>query len=565
MAKEKTVYVCSNCGESWPKWAGQCRACGEWGTLEEKTMAPTPKGRSTARGGGIVGENGKISYGTPNQAARPIGSYSTSKTERIPTGVAEFDRVLAGGIVPGAVILLAGEPGIGKSTLLLEVASKIAGGSTRATPNHAPNLRSGLRLVSKDTEDNVVSLERSSVTRAEELEMPPGIPDEVSNLASGSSEAGLRKLAAVKDPDSTGEAVASQSVLPPDSTNSSETEPRKVLYLTGEETAEQVLSRAERIGSVADNLFLAAETSVDQALAQIEATNPALAIVDSIQTLTDPLLETSIGGPAQVREVTARLTAAAKSRHMALILVGHVTKDGAVAGPRTLEHLVDVVCQFEGERTGELRLLRAVKNRYGPTDAVGFFQMVEYGIEGIADPSGLFLSQTAEPVPGACITMSLEGRRALPIEIEALTTPLAGGSPHRTVSGLDYSRVSMMLAVLQARQKLPLGSLDAYVSTVGGARSTEPATDLAVALATASAVTGQVIDNRTVAFGEVSLTGEIRSCTALSRRVAEASRLGFKRAIIPAAGAAKLKAPSGFKLIRAKNLREALGAALQPQ
>ena len=249
---------------------------------------------------------------------------------------------------------------------------------------------------------------------------------------------------------------------------------------------------------------------------------------------------------------------------MGLLLVGHVTKDGAVAGPRTLEHLVDVVLQFEGERTGELRLLRAVKNRYGPTDAVGFFQMVESGIEGITDPSGLFLSQTAEPVPGSCVTMSLEGRRALPIEIEALATPMAAGSPRRTVSGLDYSRVSMMLAVLQARLKLPLGTLDAYVSTVGGARAVEPAVDLAVALAAASAVTGQVIDHHLVALGEVSLTGEIRSCTALARRLAEAARLGFTTAVVPAAGAEKLSAPRGLSLRTAKNLRDALKLTLRP-
>ena len=431
MAKEKTVFVCSNCGESWPKWAGQCKACGSWATLEEQVSVPrTGRAAAGATGGGRAGAG----FGRPAVAAKPIGEYSTEKSRRLPTGVGEFDRVLSGGIVPGAVILLAGEPGIGKSTLLLEVAA---------------------------------------------------------NVARGAGESG--------DPS------------------------RKVLYLTGEETAEQVLSRAQRVGAVVPDLYLAAETQLDQALAQIDTVDPRVCIVDSIQTLTEPLLDTSIGGPAQVREVTARLIDAAKRRHMALILVGHVTKDGAVAGPRTLEHLVDVVCQFEGERQEELRLLRAVKNRYGPTDAVGFFQMEEAGIKGIEDPTGLFLSQAAQPVSGACITMTLEGRRALPIEIEALVVPVADGSARRTVSGLDYSRVSMMLAVLQARQKLPLGTMNAYVSTVGGARATEPAVDLAVALAAASAVTGSVIDNRTVAFGEVSLTGEIRSCTAVSRRVAEAS------------------------------------------
>lgn len=472
MAKEKTVFVCSNCGESWPKWAGQCKACGSWATLEEQVSVPrTGRAAAGATGGGRAGAG----FGRPTVAAKPIGEYSTEKSRRLPTGVGEFDRVLSGGIVPGAVILLAGEPGIGKSTLLLEVAA---------------------------------------------------------NVARGAGESG--------DPS------------------------RKVLYLTGEETAEQVLSRAQRVGAVVPDLYLAAETQLDQALAQIDTVDPRVCIVDSIQTLTEPLLDTSIGGPAQVREVTARLIDAAKRRHMALILVGHVTKDGAVAGPRTLEHLVDVVCQFEGERQEELRLLRAVKNRYGPTDAVGFFQMEEAGIKGIEDPTGLFLSQAAQPVSGACITMTLEGRRALPIEIEALVVPVADGSARRTVSGLDYSRVSMMLAVLQARQKLPLGTMNAYVSTVGGARATEPAVDLAVALAAASAVTGSVIDNRTVAFGEVSLTGEIRSCTAVSRRVAEAARLGFTTAIVPRAAVKSLKAPNGLRLVGVANLAQAARQALQP-
>ena len=492
MAKEKTVYVCSNCGEEWPKWAGQCRSCDQWGTLEENVILA----KSSTRGGGGTAVRGSGGYGRPASPAKPIGQYSTERAVRLPTGVGEFDRVLSGGIVPGAVILLAGEPGIGKSTLLLEVAARIAQGTV--SPFHDAG-GSRLRLVS---------------------------------------------------PDSPHPAAA-------------DTGDKTVLYLTGEETAEAVLSRAKRIGGVAENLYLAAETQVSQALAQIETISPDLTIIDSIQTLTDPTMDTSIGGPAQVREVTARLIDAAKSRHMALVLVGHVTKDGAVAGPRTLEHLVDVVCQFEGERTGELRLLRAVKNRYGPTDAVGFFQMVESGIEGIEDPSGLFLSKTAEPVPGACVTMSLEGRRALPIEIEALATPIAGGSPRRTVSGLDYSRTAMMLAVLQARLKLPFGTLDAYVSTVGGARAVEPAVDLAVALAAASAVTGQVIDPGLVAFGEVSLTGEIRSCTSVSRRVAEAARLGFTGAIVPVAAAGGLQAPRGFKIQAAANLREAMSLALR--
>lgn len=495
MAKEKTVYICSHCGEEWPKWTGQCKGCGEWGTLEEGVVAPKTGTRLSGTGSGRGG-----GYGRPLAPAKPIGHYSTEHATRIPTGVGEFDRVLSGGVVPGAVILLAGEPGIGKSTLLLEVAAKIAAGAVNSPLGSPSPASSGLRLVTTDDDS------------PNRVEKPGG---------------------------------------------------NKVLYLTGEETAEAVLSRAKRIGAVAENLYLAAESTVSQALSQIETVAPDLTIIDSIQTLTDPGMDTSIGGPAQVREVTARLIDAAKGRHMALILVGHVTKDGAVAGPRTLEHLVDVVCQFEGERTGELRLLRAVKNRYGPTDAVGFFQMVESGIEGIEDPSGLFLSKTAEPVPGSCVTMTLEGRRALPIEVEALATPIAGGSPRRTVSGLDYSRTAMMLAVLQARMKLPFGNLGAYVSTVGGARATEPAVDLAVALAAASAVTGKVIDPGTVAFGEVSLTGEIRSCTAVSRRVSEAARLGFKAAIIPAAAAKGLKAPRGFKLHLATNLRQALSLALR--
>lgn len=455
MAKDKTQFRCSECGVQYAKWAGQCRQCQAWGTIEELgVQSPTA-----------------VPATPPRVLARPIATIDSDTARHRPTGVGEFDRVLGGGIVPGAVVLMAGEPGVGKSTLLLDVAARCA-------------------------------------------------------------------------------AQAKSAGAGP------------VLYVTGEESASQVSARATRIGAIHDHLLLADDTDLGTALGQVEAASPSLLIVDSVQTLQSTQIEGGAGGVAQVRAVASALIRCAKERHLPVLLVGHVTKDGGIAGPRVLEHLVDVVCQFEGERHGRLRLLRAVKNRYGPTDEVGCFELTERGIRGLPDPSGLFLSQSGHSVPGACVTVSVEGRRPMPTEIQALVAPTNAGSPRRTTSGVDHSRVAMILAVLHTRAGVDTSSMDVYVSTVGGARTSESAVDLATALSIVSAAKRQAIRSGVVAIGEVSLTGEIRASIAVQQRIAEAARLGFSTAIVPALGSEDLRPVDGLTILPVSDLGTALRVAL---
>src|SRR6476469_7238251 len=416
-------YRCSEGGWTAAKWVGRCGECQSWGTVAE-VGAVTVRTTAAAR---------------VERPALPIGDVDVRRAEARSTGVDEFDRVLGGGLVPGAVVLVAGEPGIGKSTLLLDVAARAA--------------RQG------------------------------------------------------------------------DGTT--------VLYVTGEESAAQVRMRAERIEAMAASLFLAAETDLATVLGQIDAVQPDLVIVDSVQTISSGEVEGSAGNVSQVREVAASVIQVAKSRGIATLLVGHVTKDGSIAGPRVLEHLVDVVVQFEGDRHSQLRLVRAVKNRYGPTDEVGCFDLSDVGIVGLADPSGLFLSHRDDSVPGTCVTVTREGRRPLMTEVQALVTKSALATPRRATSGLDSARVAMIIAVLDKRANAPIGGSDAYLSTVGGVRLTEPAADLAISLALAGAITDRPLPGGTVAFGEVGLAGEVRPVTGAHRRLAEAHRLGFTRAVVP--------------------------------
>ena len=464
--RTRTSYVCTECGWTSPKWLGQCRECRAWGTLEEFIEAP---GSDASIASGVAPARARVV--PPAVEARPIGEVSAEEARARPTGVGELDRVLGGGIIPGAVVLLAGEPGVGKSTLLLDVAAKAAAAARRRSEG-------------------------------------------------------------------------------------------PVLYVTGEESASQVSLRAERIGGIDPALLLAAETELGALLGQVEATGPSLLVVDSVQTIASAQIEGSAGGVAQVRAVAGALIAVAKERGIPVLLVGHVTKDGGIAGPRVLEHLVDVVCQFEGDRHARLRLLRAVKNRYGPTDEVGCFDLGERGIIGLADPSGLFLSAARSEVPGTCATVTLEGRRPMPVEVQALVAGGTAGSPRRTTSGVDHSRVAMALAVLTARMRVDTSGSDVYVSTVGGARAVEPAADLAVALAVVSAARDLPTPAGLVAFGEVGLTGEVRATVGIQRRLAEAARLGFDRAIVPLAGSEELRAVTGMRVLPVGHVGEAVGAAL---
>jgi DNA repair protein RadA/Sms len=413
-------FRCAECGWVAQKWVGRCGECQAWGTVDEvaRPLAVTPV-RAAA------------------QPARPISEVEADAAVTTPTGVEELDRVLGGGLVGGAVVLLAGEPGVGKSTLLLDVASRAA--------------------------------------------------------AQG----------------------------------------RRVLYVTGEESAAQVRLRAERIGALRPRLLLAAETDLATVLGHVESVAPDLLVVDSVQTVASDAVDGSAGGVSQVREVAASLIKVAKQRGMATVLVGHVTKDGSVAGPRVLEHLVDVVCQFEGDRHSPLRMVRAVKNRYGPTDEVGCFELGENGIAGLADPSGLFISRHLGPVPGTAVTVTLEGRRPLVAEVQGLVSP-AGGPTRRATSGLDGQRLAMVLAVLQRHCRVPMNTQDVYAATVGGVRLAEPAADLALAMALMSSHKESPLPQRTVLVGEIGLAGEVRPVAGVNRRLAEASRLGFTTALVPA-------------------------------
>lgn len=418
MAKTQAPYRCEECGWTTLKWVGRCGECQAWGTVTEL-------GQSSVR------PRVEAVSLTADQSAKPITEHSGQNTVHHPTGIGEFDRVLGGGIVPGAAVLLSGEPGVGKSTLLLEVAARVA--------------RSGER----------------------------------------------------------------------------------VLYVSAEESVGQVRLRAERTGALDEHLYLASTTDLGTLLGHVDQVQPALLIVDSVQTVQAATIESLAGGVSQVREVAATLIRLAKDRNLPVIIVGHVTKDGQVAGPRTLEHLVDVVCHFEGDRQTALRFVRALKNRFGPTDEVGCFEMSGEGIMEVPDPSALFRSGSGEPVSGTCTTIALEGRRALPVEIQALVVPTQAPQPRRVVNGVDSSRVAMVLAVLERRARVSLSSADVYVSTVGGIRVTEPAADLAIALAVASAARNVALPRTLAGVGEISLAGEMRQVTQSAQRRQEATRLGF--------------------------------------
>jgi DNA repair protein RadA/Sms len=421
----RAAYRCAECGHEVAKWVGRCPECQAWGTVEELAAARPALARIRMAG-------------PPRVPARPIGQVDIEVARARPTGVDELDRVLGGGIVPGAVVLLAGEPGVGKSTLLLEVAHRWAEGSGRPS-----------------------------------------------------------------------------------------------LYITGEESAGQVRLRAERTGNLHDELYLAAESELSALIGHVDAVRPGLLIIDSVQTISSVEIDGAAGGVTQVRAMAAALVALAKERDLPVVLVGHVTKDGSVAGPRLMEHLVDVVLHFEGDRHSTLRLVRGVKNRFGPADEVGCFELREDGIVGVPDPSGLFLNRRDIDVAGTAVTVVMEGKRPLLSEVQALVSKSYLPAPRRAVSGLDSARVAMALAVLDKRAKLRLGEQDVYAATVGGMRVIEPAADLAVILAVASAYRDTPIPAGLVVIGEVGLAGEVRRVPNVARRLAEAARLGFTKALVP--------------------------------
>src|SRR6478736_3585429 len=401
----RPAFRCSECGWETGKWVGRCGECQAWGSVAE--AAGEPAGRTTAS--------------PVTRPAVPIGEVSVEDSTFRSSGVPELDRVLGGGLVPGAAILLAGEPGVGKSTLLLEVASQTA----------------------------------------------------------------------------------------------------------------RVHRRADRTGGVHDELFLAAETDLGAVLSHIEAVRPSLLVVDSIQTISAPGLDATPGGVSHVKEVAAALIRVAKTRNITTVIVGHVTKDGSIAGPRVLEHVVDVVLHFEGDRNSRFRMVRAMKNRYGPVDEVGCFDLSSDGITAVTDPTGLFVEHHGRQVAGTCVAVTMEGRRPMLAEVQALLTPSPLERPRRTVSGVESSRVDMVLAVLQRHARLRIAGSDTFVATVGGAKLHDPAADLAIAVAVASSHLGVPPPRGAVAIGEIGLAGELRRVRDLPQRIAEASRLGFKVAVVP--------------------------------
>lgn len=441
-------YLCSECGWTSAKWVGRCGECQAWGSVAEAAAA-----RATRADPGPV-----------TSAAVPIAQVSVDSAAFRSSGVPELDRVLGGGLVPGAAILLAGEPGVGKSTLLLEVAAQTA--------------------------------------RYQ----------------------------------------------------------RRTLYVTGEESASQVRLRADRTGGVHDELFLAAETDLGAILTHVEQVRPEVLVVDSVQTIGAANVDGVPGGVTQVKEVAAALIRVAKTRDITTIMVGHVTKDGSIAGPRVLEHVVDVVLHFEGDRNSRFRMVRALKNRFGPVDEVGCFDLGADGITAVTDPTGLFVENHESRVPGTCVAVTMEGRRPMLAEVQALVTTSALERPRRTTSGLDSARVAMVLAVLQQHCGVALHNRDIFASTVGGARLTEPATDLAIAIALASAGTGGAPPRGVVALGEISLAGEVRKVRDLPQRIAEAARLGFRVAVVPSTrgGDGERRTVDGMSVLEAGDLPSAL-------
>lgn len=449
----RATYVCAECGWTTPKWVGRCGECQAWGTVD---VAATSRGTGRTQSAPVA------------SPALPITEVQVESARATGSGITELDRVLGGGVVPGGVLLLAGEPGVGKSTLLLEVAARWA--------------RSG----------------------------------------------------------------------------------RRTLYVSGEESAAQVRLRAERTGALHDHLFLAAETDLGGVLTHVDAVRPSLLIVDSVQTIGSADVDGVPGGVTQVREVASAVIRRAKTDDIATLLVGHVTKDGTVAGPRVLEHLVDVVLQFEGDRASRLRLLRAVKNRFGPVDEIGCFDLVDDGIVEVPDPTGLFVSRHDSPVTGTCVTVTMEGRRPLLAEVQALSVETKNPSPRRTSSGLDSSRMAMVQAVLTKHCRIDLSHHDTYTATVGGARLAEPSVDLAAAMALVSAHLDRVVPNDLIAFGEVGLAGEVRPVTHLAARLREAERIGFTRAVVPAGSEGLDTATGSIAITAVRNVAEAMRSLAEP-
>lgn len=455
--KTKTMFYCTDCGNETAKWAGKCPACGAWNTIVEQPVLQ--KGR---------GKGGAVRVGLTLRQACPVTELTADEEIRFPTGMGELDRVLGGGAVKGSLVLVGGAPGIGKSTLMLQICSKLC-------------------------------------------------------------------------------------------------EFSKVLYVSGEESEHQLKLRAKRLHVEHSSLFVLSETGLGALIESVSAEQPDVLIVDSIQTLYNDALDSPAGSVSQVKDCTMALMQLAKGEGITVFVIGHVNKEGSIAGPKVLEHMVDCVLYFEGDQHTSYRILRAAKNRFGATNEIGVFEMRDVGLAEVENPSEMLLSGRPDGAPGTCVACVMEGVRPVLAEIQALLVPSAGGNPRRTSNGFDYNRAAMLMAVLEKRGGLKVSACDAYLNIIGGLWLDEPAADLAAVVALASSYLDRPVPNELVAIGEVGLTGELRTVNQLEQRISEVHRLGFKQCLIPAHRAENLHAPEGLRLIPVRNIGEAIRAALRPQ
>lgn len=484
MAKAKQVYICNECGAEYSQWFGLCKECNEFGTISEEPVEIS-SGGSFSRGGWQSGTRAstKVSGTAQPRVSLKFSQIDDDVQERFPSGYNEFDRVLGGGVVPGSLVLIGGDPGIGKSTLLLQVANKLSHNLPR------------ILYVSAEESGQQVKLRASRLDVAE---------------------------------------------LQPESSNGNQNG--------------KAASKKE------NNLYVMPETDLEEILRELESLKPQVAIIDSIQTIHFAALTSSPGSVAQVRECTSALMQVGKRENITLLIVGHVTKEGAIAGPRVLEHLVDTVLYFEGDRYASHRLLRSVKNRFGATHEIGIFEMAERGLVEVDNPSELFLGNRDEASPGTAIVVACEGTRPIVVEVQALVSPTSYTSPRRSTTGIDYNRLQQILAVLEKRVGVPLSKLDAYVASVGGLGVGEPAADLGVAIAIVASFRDRVVDPRTVLIGEVGLGGQVRLVSQMELRLKEAAKLGFKRAIVPKGQS--FPADLGLEIIPISKVIDAIIAAI---